>query len=111
MINHVDEMMKKTVELLENTSPQKNLSENDRATVSEIACFVRKTHFYQDATDNIKHFWEQLGNPVDPKYILSILAVKLTETTSGIDAICTIIGTMPYLDDVLSGNLEAVEGK
>lgn len=111
MINNVDEMIKKTVELLENTSPQEDLSESNKTTISEVAGFARNTHFYLDTIDDNKRFWEQLGNPVDPKYILSILAVKLSGTTSGIDMICSIIWIAPYLDDVLTGKLETVEGK
>lgn len=107
MINDIDEMLKKTIELLENSSPKTELSEDNKVTISEIAAFSRKTHFYQDTIAYTKHFWEQLGNPVDPKYILSIIAIEFTRAKSETGVICTIIGAMPYLDDVLNGKVEA----
>ena len=109
MINNVDEMMKKTESLFENSSPKTELSEDNKVAISEIAAFSRKTHFYQDTIAENTRFWEDIGNPTDPQYILGILALMIAEAPSIIYAICSVIGVMPYLDDVLNGKVGVEE--
>lgn len=110
MVKDIHEMNQQMILLMEKTvSDNKKISFSDecKSIVKEMADFARTTHFYQDNVKNLKKFWQEWSNVgadvKDPAFVLSFIMVKIASAPNFMAAMCSVIGHMPYLDELLNG--------
>lgn len=110
MIKSIGEMNDKMIQLIEITEPKNGeiiFTDESKAIVKEIADFARMTNFFKDNANKQEEFWKKWSDDEpkvkDPAFVLSFIMVKIAEAPGAVSATYSIVGHMPYLDNLLNG--------